>query len=81
MKVQHSIGERVFKCDGGTRLKSKGEYNLPSVIADKEVIIRTDVVESDTPLLLSRTAMKKAAIKMDLENDSAFSNGKDVSLN
>ena len=24
MKVQHSIGERVFKFDEGTRLKSKG---------------------------------------------------------
>ena len=52
MNVQHSIGEIVFKCDGGTRLKSKREYNLPPVIADKEVIIRTDVLESDTPLLL-----------------------------
>ena len=81
MKVQHSIGERVFKFGGGTRLKSKGEYNLPAIIAGKEVIIRTDVVESDIPLLLSRTAMKKAAIKMDLENDTASIMGKDVSLN
>ena len=48
MKVQHSIGERGFKFGGGTRLKSKGEYNLPAVNTGKEVIIKTDVVKSDT---------------------------------
>ena len=41
------------------------------MIAGKEVTIKTDVVESDIPLLLSRTAMKKAAIKLDLETDTA----------
>ena len=81
MKVHHSVGENVFKFGGGTRLKSMGEYSLPAVIAGKEVILRTDIVESHIPLLLSRTAMKKAAIKMDLENDTASIIGKDVSLN
>ena len=56
----------MFKFGGGTCLKSKGEYSLPAVIAGKEVMIKTDVVESDIPLLLSRTAIKKAAIKMPL---------------
>ena len=32
----------------------------------------TDVVKSDIPLLLSRSAMKKAGVKLDLENDSAI---------
>ena len=70
-KVKQTKGQKVFKFGGGTRLQSKGEYSLPVVIAGKEATIITDVVESDIPLLLSRTAMKKAAVKMDLEHDTA----------
>ena len=62
---------RTFKFGGGERLKSKGEYRLPAVIAGREVTIRTDVVHSDIPLLLSRSAMKTAGVKMDLESDTA----------
>ena len=80
-KVQQTVGERTFKFGGGTRLKSQAEYCLPAVIAGKEVTIKTDVVRSDIPLLLSRSAMKKAGVKMDLENDSAKIFGEDIALN
>ena len=80
-KIGQTVGERTFKFGGGTRLKSTAEYSLPAVIAGKEVTINTDVVDSDIPLLLSRSAMKKAGVKMDLENDSATIFGKDVALN
>ena len=80
-KVKQTEGQRVFKFGGGTCLKFKGEYSLPAVIAGKDVMIKTDVVELDIPLLLSRTAMKKAAIKMDLENDPASIMGKEIALN
>ena len=63
LKTKQRDSQRVFKFGGGTCLKSKCEYSLPAVIAGKEVTIKTDVVESDIPLLLSRTATKKAAIK------------------
>ena len=51
------------------------------MIAGKEVTIKTDVVGSDIPLLLSRTAMKTASVKMDLEKDTATIFGKDIALN
>ena len=57
----------MFKFGGGTRLKSKVEYSLPAVIAGKEVTIKTDTVDSDIPLLLLKTAMKTAGVKLDLE--------------
>ena len=63
------------------RLKSKGEYTFPAVIAGKEVIIKTDVMESDIPLLLSRQAMKTAGVKMDLEIDTAQIFDKAIALN
>ena len=80
-KIKQTTGEKTFKFGGGTRLKSRAEYCLPAVIAGKEVTIKTDVVGSDIPLLLSRTAMKRAGVKMDLENDSATIFGKDIALN
>ena len=81
LKVSCIQSHKVFKFGGGTCLSSRGEYRLPAVIAGKDVTIKTDVVESDIPLLLSRTAMKKAAIKMDLEHDTATIMGKEIALN
>ena len=79
--MKQTKGQRVFKFGEGTCLQSKGEYSLPVVIAGKEAIVNTDVVESDIPLLLSRKTMKKGAVKMDLENDTAAFMGKEVALN
>jgi len=79
--IKHSEGKKVFKFGGGTRLKSKGEYSLPANIAGKDVTVKTDVVDSDIPLLLSRAAMKVAGVKMDLQNDTATIMGKEVALN
>ena len=71
----------MFKFGGWTRLKSDGKYELPVCMVGKQVRVKTDVVESDIPLLLSRLAMKKAGVKMDLENNTAVIMGKEVALN
>lgn len=62
-------------------MKSDGEYELPVCMVGKQVTVKTDVVDSDIPLLLSRSAMKKAGVKINLENDTAVIMGKDVALN
>ena len=80
-KITYKDGHRVFKFGGGTKLKSEGEYTLPIRIVGNNVTVKTDVVDSDIPLLLSRSSMKKAKVKMDLENDTAVILGKDVALN
>ena len=80
-KMKQTVGQKTFKYGGGEIMRSKGEYCLPAAIAGKDVMIRTDVVGSDIPLLLSRSAMKTAGVKMDMENDTANIFGKDVSLN
>ena len=80
-KIRQNIREITFKFDGGSQLKSNTEYCLPAAIARKEVTIKMDVVDSDIPLLLSQSAMKKAGVKIYLENDSATIFGKDVALN
>ena len=79
--IQQTGSRRMFVFGGGNKLRSDGEFCLPAEIAGKEVRIKTDVVQSDIPLLLSRKSMKTAGVKMDLENDTATIFGKEVTLN
>ena len=43
---------------------------IPCVLAGKHIFIKTDVGDSDIPLLLSKDAMKQAQIKLDLISDT-----------
>ena len=67
---------KVFKFGNNGRLPSQGSYKIPVTLAKKEVTLEMDVVESDLPLLLSKAAMKKAQMNIDLSDDTvtAFGN-------
>ena len=67
--IKKQDGTRIFKFGGGECLKSIAQYDIPAYLVGKKIIIRTDVVPSDIPLLLYLNAMKKAKIKLDLEQD------------
>ena len=62
-------------------MKSLGECSLPASLVGNRVTIKTDIVDSDIPLLLSRQAIKTAKVKMDIENNSAEILGKSEILN
>jgi hypothetical protein len=70
-KVKKQPSCKTFKFGGGEILKSKACYSIPAVVAGHAIIIRTDVVDSDIPLLLSKDVMKRAKVKLDLEHDTA----------
>ena len=80
-RVTEEEGIKTFKFGGGEKLKSLGTFELPAHLAGKPVMIRTDVVASDIPLLLSKEAMKKAQVKLNLVADTAEILGTEVSLN
>ena len=80
-KIKQNPGIKVFKFGGGKILTSIALVELPEILADRKVTIKTDVVTSDIPLLLSLEAMKKAEVKLDLVNDSAEIFGKHIPLN
>ena len=50
---------------------SEGQFMLPAQIAGKRVSISTEIVNSNIPLLLSKDAIKKARVKLNLESDAA----------
>ena len=71
---------KVFKFGNNLKFKSEGEYRIPAIIAGRRVMIRIDVVASEIPLLLSRSAMKNTQMKLDLQDDKASIFGQDVDL-
>lgn len=80
-KVVREEGTRTFSLGGEVRLKSKSTFKIPAMIVGREVLIKTDVVNSKIPLLLSKSSMKKAGVKLDLKNDTAEIFGVNVALN
>ena len=62
--------DKLFKFGNNGRLPSQGSYKIPITLANKEVMLEMDVVESDLPLLLSKKAMKTAQMKIDLASDT-----------
>ena len=45
--------------------------NLPTAMGSKHVMLNTDIVASDIPLLLSRKSIKRTAMTIDFKNDEA----------
>ena len=55
--------------------------NLPTAMGSKHVMLNTDIVASDIPLLLSRKSIKRTAMTIDFKNDEAVASGKKNSIN
>ena len=69
-KIIVKEGVRTFKFSDGNKLNSLYKVTLRCVIADIEVSIVTDVVDSDITLPLSKDSMKRAGTCLNFENDS-----------
>ena len=79
-KIVKRKGVKTFKFGDGNKLNSLYKVILPCVIADIEVSIITDVVNSDIPLLLSKDAMKKAGTCLNFEDDTVMMLKKENSI-
>ena len=72
---------RTFKFGDGNKPNSLYKVILPCVIADIEVSIITDVVNSDIPLLLSKDAMNRVGTCLNFEDDTVMMLKKKIPLN
>ena len=82
MKVEGPLkGEKLFQFGNEGVLKSISRYRLPAVLGDKEVLIDTEIIDSDIPLLLSKEAMKKSGMVLYLSEDTAVIFEKRIPLN
>ena len=79
-KIIAKEGVRTFKFSDGNKLNSLYKVTLSCVIADIEVSIITDVVDSDISLLLSKDFMKRAGVCLNFENYSGTIFKKKIAL-
>ena len=79
-KIQEFTSETEFKFGDGKVAASEKSVVIPCNIAGKNVSLKTDVVKSEIPLLLSKESMKAAESKIDFVNDRINIFGKDIHL-
>ena len=71
---------KVFRFGNDGKLESLGQYKIPAKIIGQPVMITTDIVSSDIPMLLSKKAMKAAKIKLDFAMDELEAFGKKIPI-
>ena len=65
-----SDSSNCFKFGSGNIFKSLYKAKLPAVIGNHQIYIETDVIESEIPMLLSKSAMKRADTKINFKDDT-----------
>jgi len=68
-KIEQCLSNQTFKFGQGDALASKGKIKLPAKVGSKSILIETDIVDADIPLLLSKEALKNAGTLLDFNND------------
>ena len=79
-KITEYSSKNVFKFGCGTKLPSTKCVGIPAMIGEKKVIIKTDVVEGDLPLLFSKESMKQAGSSLDFKDDTLLILGQKLNL-
>ena len=79
-KVTEEPSSCKFKFGDNKLIKSNRKMKIPTVIAGKSVMLSTEVIHYDIPLLLSKQAMKKASTQIDFKSDTVTMYGKNVDL-
>lgn len=69
--VQHYSSERTFKFGGGEKRVSLGVVVLPCRLAGKNLMIKTEVVRADFPLLLGNSMLKKVGAVLYIKEQKA----------
>ena len=72
--------DSFFKVGDGKLIKSNKKVTIPTVIADQKVMLTTDVISNDLPLLLSKEAMKRGNTQIDFASDKMNILDRDVQV-
>ena len=63
LKIESS--DRVYQFGGGETRSSRGCVSLPTMIGDKKVCIKVEIVEAEIPLLIGSNSMQAAKALLD----------------
>ena len=79
-QMEEKTSERMFRFGDGAKVQAVKNVVIPAKIGEKQCKISTDVVELDLPLLLSKSALKKANAVIDMKKDEATLFGQKMKL-
>lgn len=71
----------TFEFGNQSLMKAGKAYKIPVIIGEDYHQIEIDIIDSDIPLLLSKDHMKQMGIALDMGNDTATINGKQLEVN
>ena len=78
-KVRNIPSAKMFRFGRG-KIKSMGQIIFPCNLAGKDIFIKTNILDSNILLLLSKQSIKTACFKHNLENDAAEIWGNNIVL-
>ena len=68
-KVVEESSSTSFRFGDGNSTIANKSVTIPVRIGNEDIMIKTDIIDSDLPLLLSKDAMKKGDVKIDFARD------------
>ena len=78
--VKSTNSQATFKFGDAVPIKSLQKVNIPIKLLNQQVMLETEVVENDIPLLLSKESMKRGRAKIDFTKDTIDLLGKVIPL-
>lgn len=78
--VTRQEDNKMFKFGSDNLVQSNETCIIPANIAGNKIFIKTSIVNTSIPLLLSKPSMKKMGVVLDLVNDCAEVFGKTINL-
>ena len=79
-KTACNSSNAIFKFGNGRSIKSNRKVEIPVIIEDIPVLLTTDVISFEIPLLLSKESMKRANTVIDFKNEYVELFGKKINL-
>ena len=70
-KIKHHTLQNTYRLGNGKLFLACQNVDIPISLGSWNVLLNTNIVASDIPLLLSRKSMKKANMTLDFKNDHA----------
>ena len=70
----------IFKFGNQEQLTFIAKYKQPVYIGEKKIMLNTEVIKSDIPMLLSKQSMKNMGMVLDFLNDTVTIEGKLINL-
>ena len=79
-KVEYGASNTFFRFGDSSLYEAKEKVKIPANVEGKDFLLNADVIDAEIPLLLSKGAIKKAGVIIDLKKDKVEIFGKKVKI-